>query len=164
MRKKFIVIVSLLAAFACVVALVNQRSIRVSYHRYQMQRNYDATFADDEDLGGGFRGFTLGASYDAFEYHRDALVTLGEVHANKYLLNHLVSGTEEKRHFWRMICQKECPDNIYIIGERDDVGKPWPITVWCWPNDTAKWNEYIASRDKDSYAKDFMESGSAESK
>jgi hypothetical protein len=164
MRKKSIVIALLLVTFASVVAIVNQRSIRVSYHRYQMQRNYDAAFTEDEDLGGGFRGFMLGASYDAFEYHRDALVTLGEVHANKYFLNHLVPGTEEKRHFWKMICLKDCPGNIYIVGERDDVGKPWPMTVWCWPNDTAKWNEYIAARDTASYAEDFMGGESVDSR
>lgn len=155
-QKKIVIVTLLLVTIVGIVVISNGRGIRVAYHRYQMQRNYDATFSAEADLGSGFRGFSLGSSFTAFEYHRDALVRLGEVDENKYFLNHLVPGTKQRSHFWGILCTAECPKNIYIVGERDEVGAPWPMTVWCWPSETALWNDYIAARDTEHYAEQFM--------
>lgn len=141
---------------AIALSLIYGHDVRVAYHRYEMERHYKAAYETVSDMGGGLAGYELGDSYQKFEHHRDKLVKLGVLDANVYVLRFLIGGTHERRHFWRLICGAECPPNVEVVGDPQVAGQPWKITVWCWPDSSAKWDEYIAKRDTAAYRDEFM--------
>lgn len=106
---------------------------------------------------GDLRGYTLGPEWEAYEFHRQQLVKLGEVRELRFVMIFLPMGTAEARHFIRRrLSSPQAPSSI--DWSFPDTGGPAPIdlTVWCYRKDQAAWQEFIESHDVLDYRSKFM--------
>ncbi len=133
-------------AVLVVMFILSLPAMRINYHRWQLESAFTETFAPErEEVIGGMIGFSMGESYERYEYHRDRLVALKALRATKYLFTDLLYPTEECHEFHRKLNAREAPPYVDYSGEGATVDPPIPyeITIWYWPDHSAEWDEFL---------------------
>ena len=155
----FAAIATLLVVGTAVV--INTRPLQVRYHNWQMQRAWHQMYSNPlPPTGDGLITYAPGEALQRYEYHRQRLVTLGDVAERHYTFKHLKVRTDESKHLSKLILHGLRPKCI-------DFSSPYPttppatpepmlLTVWCRPADTADWDEFVAKHDVANYCDRFM--------
>ncbi len=157
--RRFGIIAVLLLAVAVVIARLPWVQIR--YHRSRMQHNWNRTFEKPDKIQDGLAGYTLGESYERYQYHREELVKLGAVKKLQYTFKHIQVPSLEASHLTKLLLSPERPPCIDFESAypRDPV--PMPLTVWCYPEHAQSWDHFMKMYDVDHYREQFVAPGVA---
>ena len=136
-----------LVALGILVALafgLARKPILISQHERKMIRAWEkATKTPATETGQG----EFIAQYEA---SRDALVKLGYLEKREFRLKHVTVGSEARKRFWELICQKFA-DNIHAQlqapGPGVDANSLATLYVWDRPENMAAWEDFVAAND-----------------
>ncbi len=159
-RSAVRVVVAIAVALATVASAIvvtrHSHSLAVSYHVWRMNRNWDRTFSHPTDDLKGLKGYTLGEHYEAYQYHRGKLMSLGTVVERQYDLKNLKSRTDASRHFDHLWMSRSCPPFIEAMSPFPDEVGPKELTVWCYSGDVDAWDQFIDEHDVADYDARFL--------
>lgn len=159
LKKRLILgtLATLVVLLAGVVLVVRSRTFQIAYHKWQMQRAYDATWGKAPDVQqDGLVGYTVGDSYERYEHHRQQLVELGHIVRKRYTFEHILATTEESEHLSRKLLTGECPPHIDFVSPYPEEPAPMKLTVWCYPENAKDWDDFVARHDRPDYREVFM--------
>ena len=154
-------VLGITALLALVIAAFTWWGLRlphdpVAFHKAQMEQAYEAHYAEPDSLQGGLVGYAEGNEYEQYEFHRSRLIELGAVLELNYQFAYLLVPTDESEHFSKYILSNARPSCIEFSSPYPNEPEPMQLTVWCYPEDKAKWDELIADRDVENYEQTFM--------
>jgi hypothetical protein len=131
------------------ITLSRFRVVQVAYHKWQMQRAWNSTFAGPgTTIAGGLVGYTLGDSYKQYEEHRDALIRLGAARELHYQFKHILTPTPASQRLCKMLVGGERPACIDFESPAPSNPTPMELTVWCYADDALSWDVFVAEQDK----------------
>ena len=158
-RIRYIVAALAITTILMIAAFILTPTFQIAYHKHQMRRAWDQTLAEPDTHGGGLVGYTLGDTYDSYEYHRQELVRLGAIRELNYQFRHVHYPSKEASHFFgTLLLTENRPKHIdFMSPQGNEEPKPVRLTVWCYPDDAASWDAFIADRDSDEYVEKFIE-------
>ncbi len=151
-----IAIATFFAVAVLTVLTITSPPIQIAYHRWQMERAWSDAFAEPDPSVNGEVAYTLGESYKAYERHRQRLVELGAVCELHYVLENVLARTDEGRHFATLWTSFNCPPCIDCTAPFPDAPEPTQLNVWCYPEDVAGWDAFVAEHDVSDYRERYM--------
>jgi len=143
-------------AFVVAVLLISSSPFQIRYHEWQMQRAWDAMWAQPDVQHRNLVGKVLGDDYERYAYHRQQLVRLGAVRELHYKFDHVLIPSDEGRHFHKRLVARDCPPCIDFEADWRGIPQPMTLTVWCYANDAETWDRFVAKHDVPDYSARFV--------
>jgi hypothetical protein len=132
-------------------------TVRIAYHDWRMQHNWDKTFEEPSGESGGLTYYDTDTTYAVYQRHRQKLIELGAVEEIQYTFEHIQTATEEGSHLTRHIVNPDCePHRIDMRGSYSTEPAPLNLTVWCYTEHAEAWRRFIEERDVPDYRARFM--------
>lgn len=134
--KTFIVLI-VCAAVALIIVVVLRRPLRIAYHEARMGNTWSRLVRsthvdpDQSDL------------IDTYEHHRDALVSLGALRHEQFVLQHVPLSSDAYLVLLDVLRDLAASRPSVLIPQTDPV----VIHVWCPPNELPQWASIISAHD-----------------
>jgi hypothetical protein len=161
-RKQRLRIAAVLGLVALVIGPGLYRRYRVDYHRARLRlwkehKLADAWSIDKLPIVRSFfppsPPFVEDTKWEneQAEKHRAALVELGELETERFVLKHLEHTTPEGRDFMRFLWERTHRLDLYWASPSWNQPTPLEFTFWCERGEMEKWRQFFAKYDVPNY-------------